>query len=831
MESKVRAVLGPTNTGKTWLALDRMLSYGSGMIGFPLRLLARENYDKALKIKGAKQVALITGEEKIIPKEAKYFFCTTESMLQNKSFDFIGVDEIQMASDPDRGHVFTNHLLHLRGKYETMFMGSATIAPIIRMLIPKVTIETRDRLSTLRWSGKKTIDRLPPRSAVVSFSANDVYAIAELIKRQKGGTAIVLGALSPRTRNAQVAMYQNGEVDWIVATDAIGMGLNMDINHVAFAATKKFDGLEYRDLTTQELAQIAGRAGRGGNDGTFGITASVTSLDDRIVESVENHDFENIKFLFWRNTELNYSSIENLWKSLRKPPPSPYLRRPRKVEDEQILRLFISDIDAKMRLNNKDNIQLAWEVCRVPDFSKTHPGAHATLLRPLLFDLIDNGYIKSSWIEKQIKRISKPTDDLQRLLQHINSVRTLTYISYQKGWLSQADMWQEKTRYLEDKLSDKLHESLTNRFVDRKTSTLLGKLRQDEDLIALINNHGEITIENHSIGYLKALNTYMDKSSSKAITDLPQKSVQLAVNNAIRYQLDSKYSQFILEQGKNISIQYDEILWHGHIIAKIVKGDDILVPKISLRVSDLLKDEQKEYLQKYLQKWLHQEIEKVFFPIIELQKQAKTKVDIKGLAFLLSQGLGSVSQDKIGFINIGKDERKLLNRYGVKFGQKNIFVKKLIKPKAIMWRYLLWKLWREDKKLANISTEKFFVVNKTLSSEDANMLGFFLSENQKYAIRQDSLQKMIEIADEQKLSIDRILQITAAKKNLIVSNLRSFGFRYNKEEDKYRWKKVKNYHKDNKKEIKLDDENLSKLRKIKENMQKKEKHDSRRKVR
>ena len=493
--SRIVAVLGPTNTGKTHLAMERMLGHASGMIGFPLRLLARENYDRAVRVKGRRHVALITGEEKIVPAHARYFLCTVESMPVDRRVAFLGVDEIQMCADADRGHVFTDALLSARGEDETMFMGAETIRPLLRRLVPEAEFLSRPRFSTLTYSGQRKITRLPPRSAAVAFSAADVYAIAEVVRRQRGGTAVVLGALSPRTRNAQVAMYQAGDVDYLVATDAIGMGLNMDIDHVAFAATRKFDGQRVRELTPAELAQIAGRAGRHMNAGTFGTTADVGPLDQETVDAIENHRFPPLAALFWRNAHLRFTSLDALRRSLAVPPEMPGLVRAREADDEAALAALSADADIARLATGADAVRLLWEVCRIPDFGNLMSDAHTRLMGRIYRHLMGPaGRLPTDWVADQVVRIERTDGDIETLVQRIANVRTWTYVSYRGDWLADAGHWQERTRAVEDRLSDALHERLTQRFVDRRSAILVSRLMESQTLTAAVDGDGEVSV-------------------------------------------------------------------------------------------------------------------------------------------------------------------------------------------------------------------------------------------------------------------------------------------------------------------------------------------------
>ena len=510
---RLAAVLGPTNTGKTYLAVERMLGHESGMIGFPLRLLARENYDRIRRIKGDGAVALVTGEEKILPPGARYFVCTVESMPLDRPVGFLAIDEVQMAADPERGHVFTDRLLHARGVQETMLLGAETMRPLLRRLIPGLEVITRPRFSTLRYTGPRKATRLPPRSAVVAFSASEVYRIAETMRRQQGGCAVVMGALSPRTRNAQVEMYQAGEVDHLVATDAIGMGLNMDLLHVAFAGLAKFDGRGPRRLTPAELAQIAGRAGRHMNDGSFGTTAEMGALAPEMVEAIENHRFDAIAALMWRNSELDFHSVGSLMASLERRSPDPVLLRARAADDQQALAQLGKDPEILRRIGGPATVRLLWEVCQIPDFRKVMSDAHTRLLGQIFRHLTaPEGRLPTDWVAGHVARLDRNDGDIDTLMARIAHIRTWTYISHRAGWLADPGHWQEASRAVEDKLSDALHRVLTQRFVDRRQAHLLRRMKDGNALVGSVTRAGEVIVEGHGVGQLAGFRFIPDGS-------------------------------------------------------------------------------------------------------------------------------------------------------------------------------------------------------------------------------------------------------------------------------------------------------------------------------
>ena len=524
------AVLGPTNTGKTHLAVERMLGHASGMIGLPLRLLAREIYDRIVGRMGPRSVALITGEEKIIPPRAVYFVCTVEAMPLSREVEFLAVDEIQLCADPERGHVFTHRLLHARGTSETMLLGAATMAPLMRRLLPQAEIVDRERFSRLTYAGPKKLTRLPRRSAVVAFSADQVYAIAELIRRQRGGAAVVMGSLSPRTRNAQVALYQSGEVDFLVATDAIGMGLNMDVDHVAFAGLRKFDGRRTRFLHPQEVGQIAGRAGRYQRDGTFGVTGEAEDMDPDLVEAVEQHHFQPVTAAEWRSSRLDFSSLANLMRSLAQPPEREGLTLAAEALDETTLRQLAADPQVAERARDRSALIRLWDVCQTPDFRKTATDEHVRLVKDFFFHLTGGRRrVPEDWIARQYAALDRIEGDIDALAARLASVRTLAYVANRPDWLADPANWQGQTRGLEDRLSDTLHEKLMARFVDRRTSALMRGLRVREEMLAGVAADGAVTVEGHYVGRLTGVRFEAAQGSSV----LEEKALRAAATHAV----------------------------------------------------------------------------------------------------------------------------------------------------------------------------------------------------------------------------------------------------------------------------------------------------------
>ena len=577
--SRLVAVLGPTNTGKTHLAVERMLGHASGMIGLPLRLLAREIYDRVVSLRGARAVALITGEEKIVPPRAHYFVCTVEAMPLNREVEFLAVDEIQLCADPERGHVFTQRLLSARGRYETMFLGSGTMAPLIRRLLPGVEIITRERFSALSYDGPKKITRLPRRTAAVAFSAGEVYAIAELIRRQRGGAAVVMGSLSPRTRNAQVALFQSGEVDFLVATDAIGMGLNMDLGHVAFAGLSKFDGKRTRPLYPQEVGQIAGRAGRFRRDGTFGVTGACEPMDDDLVHDVEEHQFEPITQALWRNAALDFDSLADLLRSLSQPAPREGLKASEEALDETTLRQLAADEGVTDRARDRSALFRLWDACQTPDFRKTTLEDHVRLAKTLFEHLtIGEGRIPDEWMAGQLNQVDRTDGEIDALSTRLAGVRTLAYIANRPEWLGDPAHWQGLTRALEDRLSDTLHEKLMARFIDRRTSALIRGLGQSAELMAGVSADGTVTVEGHFVGRLLGLAFEGERGASS----LEDKALRAAAQRAVAPEVARRLGRLAAEPDDAFALTPDGVvLWRGDAAAALT-SDRPFAPRVRL---------------------------------------------------------------------------------------------------------------------------------------------------------------------------------------------------------------------------------------------------------
>ncbi len=690
-KNKITAVLGPTNTGKTHLAIETMLSFDSGMIGFPLRLLAREVYDKVIKKIGLDKVALITGEEKIIPSNAKYFLCTVESMPIEKDLDFIAVDEIQMCSDHERGHIFTDRLLNMRGNKLTMLMGSNTIKNIITKLDGDIEFINRSRLSKLSYSGHKKISRIDRKTAIIAFSAEEVYAIAELIRRQKGGAAIVMGSLSPKTRNAQVDLYQSGDVDFLVATDAIGMGINMDLDNVYFSNLKKFDGKKLRKLNLSEIGQIAGRAGRYLNDGSFGITGQCKEINADEVDLLESHKFENIQFLFWRNSNLNFNNASSLLKSLDEKPDKSWLRKIYECEDEKALKYFLRDKNIENIDFNKDKLKLLWECCQIPDFVKKTYGNHYDVISSVFkFLSSKNGKITNEYMHLQHMKLDKLEGNVDSLSNRIANVRTWSYVSNKNNWVENQNYWIEKTKFLEDKLSDRLHEELTKTFIDKRASVLARGLKQDMEFNTKILENNEVMIDNQFIGKINGLKLELDLKKGALETDI--KSLKKAARQTIGPELEKRVQTII--DTSLIDLKDDfKIYWKQSPIARLSSGKDYLKPNFELIVDDILNKNQKQKLINFLEKWINKKIDTILNSLINLKDLKEKNSSIKALAYQLYENNGVLKREDVSEYvkSLGQNERKILRDLGVKFGRYHVYLYKLIKPEAVSLRTLLWK--------------------------------------------------------------------------------------------------------------------------------------------
>ena len=729
MKQKViRVLLGPTNTGKTHMAIERMLGHETGMIGFPLRLLARENYDRIVAKVGVNQVALITGEEKIQPANARYFCCTVEAMPVEKSVAFLAVDEIQLAGDRERGHVFTDRLLYARGKSETMFMGAETIRPFIKRLVPSAEIETRPRLSRLSYSGVKKVTRLQRRSAIVAFSASEVYALAETVRRQRGGCGIVMGALSPRTRNKQVEMYQNGDVDFLIATDAIGMGLNMDIHHVALASDMKFDGRYMRRLTPQEMAQIAGRAGRHMRDGTFGLTDGMEALEPEEIDAIENHIFPPLRGLYWRNRKLDFNSAAGLIRSLETPPPEPFLVRQAEATDHKTL-ISMAETDAvKALANSPGRVRLLWDVASVPDFRNMMTDHHTTMLSRIYVNLAQNGMLERDWVAGQLRHLDRLDGDIDALMTRIAHIRTWTYITHKSGWTDTPDEWQDLARAIEDRLSDELHNRLTQRFVDKRAAHLSRKLKESNTLSASVKLDGTVLVEGEEVGRLDGFVFTPDISDSdeKAmILAAARKGLPEEIERRVRAVLASADEAFKLQPSGQIE-------WRETPLAKLLKSDNPYQPRIVMADSELVTTDQMARMQDRLEQFIRDHVSHILGSLVALENPqasqpapAKTEATpsnepadtekqaeeasqpapvaplsgaAKGIAFQLYEHFGTMPSYKVGaqLKELSDTDKPQLARLGIRLGVETIYMTEMLKPATIKLRSVLWSVHHGD---------------------------------------------------------------------------------------------------------------------------------------
>ena len=688
----VTAVLGPTNTGKTHLAVERMLAHGGGMIGLPLRLLAREIYDRVRLKVGDHAVALVTGEEKIIPASPRYWVATVEAMPPDIDVPFLAIDEVQLCADFERGHIFTDRVLHRRGIEETMLLGAATMKPILEAMLPKTSFISRPRFSKLTYAGVKKMTRLPRRSAIVAFSAEMVYSVAELIRRQNGGAAVVMGALSPRTRNAQVALYQSGDVDYIVATDAIGMGLNMNVDHVAFAATRKFDGFQYRQLNPGELAQVAGRAGRYMNDGTFGCTGEAEAFDQETIDRLENHNFDAIRSLQWRNPDLDFGSLERLRRSLTTLPQRDGLTRAQAGPDIQALEAVARDSDITGLAKSRNDVELLWSACQMPDYRNISPAEHAHLVgRVFQFLASPPGYISEDWFSRQLQHCENTEGDLDTLSNRISHVRTWTFIANRSNWLKAPAYWQNRAREIEEKLSDALHERLTQRFIDRRTSVLMRRLAQKEELMSSVEEDGVIHVEGEYVGRIKGFNFVPDGASESQ----EQRTLKAAAVHAVSAEILARANAAATSADPDLKLTRDgNIIWNHEPIGFVEAGDSLLKPVARVLASDLLYGQPREDVQGRIQKFIDRHITNLLEPLLKLQENETLQGIARGIAFRIVETLGVLPRETVleDVKSLSQEDRAALRAQGVRFGAFHIFTPLLLKPAATELRLLLWAL-------------------------------------------------------------------------------------------------------------------------------------------
>ena len=748
----VTAVLGPTNTGKTTLAIERMLAHPSGLIGLPLRLLAREVYGKLVARAGEGAVALVTGEEKIKPAGARYWVATVEAMPLDLDVSFLAIDEVQIAGDLERGHVFTDRILNRRGRDETMLLGAATMRGLIEKLIPGANIVTRPRFSNLSFAGEKKITRLPRRSAIVAFSADEVYAIAELIRRQRGGAAVVLGALSPRTRNAQVELYQAGDVDYLIATDAIGMGLNLDVEHVAFAADRKYDGYQFRRLNPVEFAQIAGRAGRSNRDGTFGTTGRCPPLEDDLVHALESHAFDGVKVLQWRNTHLDFSSVERLRDSLDVVPNEPGLTRSPIAEDQRVLELALRDPMVKERAVGRSAVARLWEACMMPDYRKISPASHADLVTTLFGYLTGrSGRIPSDWIAAQVAFADRTDGDIDTLSARISHIRTWTFAANRPDWVDDPVHWQAETRRVEDILSDALHERLTQRFVDRRTSVLMRRLRENTMLEAEITKTGDVTVEGQHVGRLEGFRFAPDPQAGDGEAG---KALRAAASKALAGEIDQRAEKLAASGDETFILSNDgTIRWRGEAVAKLVGGDKVLSPRVRILSDEHLTGGPRDQVQARLDLWVHAQIAKLLGPVLALETSGELTGLARGVAFQLAEALGVIERPKVAedVKQLDQEARAVLRKLGVRFGAYHIYLPATLKPapRALALQlYMLKHDMLEKKGLAELpalaaSGRTSIAVDPEIEKDLYRLVGFRALGAR--AVRVDILERLADI--------------------------------------------------------------------------------------
>ncbi len=812
-KNKITAVLGPTNTGKTFLAIETMLSFDTGMMGFPLRLLAREVYDKVIKKVDPKIVALITGEEKIIPANAKYYFCTVESMPVDKILDFVGIDEIQMCSDHERGHIFTDRLLNLRGEKLTMFMGSNSMRNIIEKLGEDIEYIDRKRLSKLTYSGHKKISRIDRKSAIIAFSGEEVYAIAELIRRQKGGAAIVMGSLSPKTRNSQVSLYQSGDVDYLVATDAIGMGINMDLDNVYFSNLKKFDGKKLRRLKLSEISQIAGRAGRYLNDGSFGITGDCGEISSEEIELLENHKIDEIHTIFWRNPNLDFKSGDKLIKSLEERPGKSWLRKISECEDEKVLKYILKDTEKLQIFNNENELKLLWECCQIPDFVKKTYGNHLEVVGKVFNFLRESpGKITNKYMKQQLSILDKLDGNVDSVSNRIANVRTWSYVANKNGWVENQDYWVERTKFLEDRLSDRLHEELTKSFIDKRASVLAKGLKQDIIFETKIVDNEKVMINNQFIGNLKGLKLELDFKIGDLDSDI--KSLKKASRQNVGPEILERINQII--KTKNIELKNDlKIYWNNFPIAFLSKGNDYLRPEINAIVDDVVETKDKNKLQNFLKEWLSEKINNELGSLIKLKDIKSSNSSTRALSYMLYENNGVLKRENLEKLlkEIDQTERKVLRDQGVKFGRYHVFLHKLFKPSVVSLRLILWKNYNE--KNYNLEPPTFglnFLSNRKFTDKNFMLLCGF-EKFDEYFVRIDILERLfLEIISSDSIKsskievVPKMLNLLGCSKENFLKLIKKMNYNVSLEKDKYffKYSPIKRINKKNREKSKND---------------------------
>ena len=772
MNPQIISVLGPTNTGKTHFAVERMLQFETGVIGFPLRLLAREVYDNCVKKLGSNRVALITGEEKIIPPTANYYLCTVESMPLDLNFEFVAIDEIQMCADPERGHIFTDRLLNYRGDKLTMFLGADTMKNIISNLVPSSEFVYRDRLSKLIYTGYKKISRIQPRSAIVAFSVDEVYALAEFIRRQRGGAAIVMGSLSPKTRNAQVDLYQSGDVDFLVATDAIGMGINMNIDHVSFSNLRKYDGKKIRGLRNTEIGQISGRAGRYKNDGSFGITGDCEALTSEQIEKLENHKFDSVVNIYWRNSSLDFSSIKKFIESLNKPPSIPNLLRNRELIDENMFK-FLTTEKSQLKINNEENhISKLWECCQIPDFTKSSYNEHMEIVTSVFnFLTSDKEKITNDWMKKQVSNLDNLIGNIDAIANRISHVRTWSYVANKRNWVENNDYWIAKTKDIEDKLSDRLHEELSKSFVDKRISILSRGLKQDIQHEAKISENNEIIMDGQLVGKINGLKIILDYTSNALQTDI--RSIKKAARNGAALELKKRIEE-IIASPEHFSLKKDKnIYWKEKIIGKIYPGKNYLNPDVKILVDESVELQDQQRISSSLSNWLKLEKQNLLQDLIKIENSQYENRFIRGLCYQLFENNGVLKRENVNEIvkQINKEDRSILRKLGIKIGRYHIYQPRMVKPAAVIFKTILWNCFHN---LSDNKSPAFglnFVKNFTNHDKEYLLIcGFETFDN--YIIRIDILERLfLKIIS---LSKNGLFELTSDILNLLGSTKEDF---------------------------------------------------------
>ncbi len=760
MESKINsnnilALLGPTNTGKTYRAFERLIAYKSGIFGFPLRLLARENYDRALSKLGRENVALITGEEKILPKNPKYFFCTVESMPLNIEVECIAIDEVQLAADYERGHVFTDRIINLRGTLETIFLGSLTIKNILKKMFPKIKIEERDRFSKLTCVGTQTFKKLKPRSAIIAFNINQVYEIAEIIRSYKGGAAVVLGSLSPKTRNAQVEIYENKNVDYLIATDAIGMGLNLNIDNILFSSFQKFDGRYQRNLTPAEIGQIAGRAGRFQNNGTFGYTKNAGFVDEKIIKNIEDHNFDEIKKIYWRNSKINFSSVISLITSLKEYPINNYFIHKKNAEDEVSFKFLSSDQSINKYLIDEVHVRLLWDVCRIPDFQKILNDNYLELLKNIFLNIVKNKFLLSEdWINQKVSKLEDYSGGIDELSRKISKIRTLTYISNQANWLKNNEFWQNKTRKIEDNLSDKLHESLKNRFVDVSASYFSVNKNKEISPTIEVESDNSINLEGQKYGYNLGFNLILsDKLKSISIFSHNH------VKKRVRIMIEDKLNNFLKAPDDSINLgnikecklnDQPKIFWGEEVVGTIKKGKNIFSPIIEVTNSEFIDSEKKVQINKKLQNWIDTNIKNILKPIKEDIDKVVISSSVRSIVFNLFNSLGAMSiadyQNELK--NLSENDKSTISKLGIRMGAKYFFIPIFMKKQAMELNAILWRVFNESNLNENYPLPKdgrvSFISEVKLPESYWLSIGYLILN--KFAVRIDVFERIFFLA-------------------------------------------------------------------------------------